>query len=104
MQKSIRSGAGSLGAPSAHEFQVKERGRAPAIPVLGADLERIAGPLQAFDFIAGTKSRAPGWMQRHGLEWVHRLGSEPGRLWKRYLVGNARFVAGVVSDRARRRR
>jgi N-acetylglucosaminyldiphosphoundecaprenol N-acetyl-beta-D-mannosaminyltransferase len=46
----------------------------------------------AFDFEAGTVAEAPVWMQENGLEWVHRLGSEPGRLWKRYLFGNARFV------------
>lgn len=46
----------------------------------------------AFDFLGGTKPRAPGWMRRAGLEWVHRLGSEPRRLWRRYLVGNTRFL------------
>ena len=56
----------------------------------------------AFDFIAGTKRRAPGWMSRLGLEWLYRLSSEPGRLWKRYLVGNTRFVMGVASDRFHR--
>lgn len=82
---------------------------APKQDVMGARLrDRDAAPLlfavgAAFDFIAGTKSRAPGWMQRSGLEWAHRLGSEPGRLWKRYLVGNARFVTGVVADRLRGR-
>ena len=50
----------------------------------------------AFDFIAGNKARAPTWMQRWGLEWLHRFGSEPRRLWKRYLVTNCLFVAGVV--------
>jgi N-acetylglucosaminyldiphosphoundecaprenol N-acetyl-beta-D-mannosaminyltransferase len=53
----------------------------------------------AFDFIAGTKRQAPPWMQRHGLEWLHRLTVEPRRLWKRYLVGNSRFIAGVIRDR-----
>jgi N-acetylglucosaminyldiphosphoundecaprenol N-acetyl-beta-D-mannosaminyltransferase len=38
----------------------------------------------AFDFAAGTKRRAPRWMQRSGLEWLHRLASEPRRLWRRY--------------------
>lgn len=82
---------------------------APKQDVMGARLRaRDAAPLlfavgAAFDFIAGTKSRAPAWMQRYGLEWAHRLGSEPGRLWKRYLVGNARFVAGVAEDRLRGR-
>jgi N-acetylglucosaminyldiphosphoundecaprenol N-acetyl-beta-D-mannosaminyltransferase len=37
------------------------------------------------DFLAGEKRRAPRWMRRSGLEWVHRLSSEPGRLAKRYL-------------------
>jgi N-acetylglucosaminyldiphosphoundecaprenol N-acetyl-beta-D-mannosaminyltransferase len=46
----------------------------------------------AFDFTAGTKKRAPAWMRSVGLEWVHRLASEPRRLWKRYLVGNAVFL------------
>ena len=52
----------------------------------------------AFDFISGTKRQAPVWMQQRGLEWLYRLGSEPRRMWKRYLIGNARFVAGVVRD------
>ena len=45
----------------------------------------------SFEFVAGTVPRAPRWMQRAGLEWLHRVGSEPKRLWKRYLAGNARF-------------
>lgn len=36
------------------------------------------------DFISGTKKRAPIWMQRSGLEWIHRLAQDPGRLWRRY--------------------
>lgn len=58
--------------------------------------ERVHGVLlgvgAAFDFAAGLKSRAPLWMQRHGLEWLHRLSQEPGRLWRRYLVTNSLFV------------
>jgi N-acetylglucosaminyldiphosphoundecaprenol N-acetyl-beta-D-mannosaminyltransferase len=53
----------------------------------------------AFDFMAGTITRAPMWMQRTGLEWLHRLGSEPRRLWRRYLIGNPQFVGGVLRDR-----
>lgn len=49
----------------------------------------------AFDFAAGTKKRAPRWMRGSGLEWVHRLASEPRRLWRRYLVGNAVFVGAA---------
>lgn len=50
----------------------------------------------AFDFVAGRVKRAPDWMQRSGLEWAFRLGSEPRRLWKRYLVGNARFIRAAL--------
>jgi len=46
----------------------------------------------AFDFHAGMKKTAPAWMQRYSLEWLFRLCSEPGRLWKRYLVTNTIFI------------
>ena len=46
----------------------------------------------AFDFIAGAKKQAPSWIREHGLEWVYRLATEPRRLWKRYLLGNSRFI------------
>jgi N-acetylglucosaminyldiphosphoundecaprenol N-acetyl-beta-D-mannosaminyltransferase len=84
-----------LGAPKQDLIgdRLRRRGAAPLLLAVGA----------AFDFVSGTKRRAPAWMSRMGLEWVHRLGSEPGRLWKRYLVGNTRFVLGVASDRLRGR-
>jgi N-acetylglucosaminyldiphosphoundecaprenol N-acetyl-beta-D-mannosaminyltransferase len=50
----------------------------------------------AFDFHAGTLARAPVWMQNRGLEWLHRLCSEPGRLWRRYLVTNSAFMVGAL--------
>jgi N-acetylglucosaminyldiphosphoundecaprenol N-acetyl-beta-D-mannosaminyltransferase len=53
----------------------------------------------AFDFLAGTKKQAPPWAQRNGLEWGYRLATEPGRLWKRYLIGNTRFVVLNVRER-----
>jgi N-acetylglucosaminyldiphosphoundecaprenol N-acetyl-beta-D-mannosaminyltransferase len=56
----------------------------------------------AFDFAAGTKAEAAPWMQNNGLEWMHRLYQEPGRLWKRYLFGNARFVRAAVGRRGNR--
>lgn len=49
-----------------------------------------------FDFYAGTKKRAPQWAQKHGLEWFHRLISEPKRVWRRYLINNPRFVFLVL--------
>lgn len=52
----------------------------------------------AFDFVAGTVPQAPRWMQVSGLEWAYRLAREPRRLWRRYLFGNAGFVAAVVKS------
>lgn len=57
----------------------------------------------AFDFIAGTKHRAPEWMQWMGLEWVHRFCSEPGRLGKRYFATNSYFLLAVLAEVLHRR-
>jgi len=46
----------------------------------------------AFDFLAGTTSQAPVWMQKNGLEWVYRFAQEPRRLGHRYLWGNSVFL------------
>ena len=46
----------------------------------------------AFAFHAGRIPQAPRWMQRACLEWLYRLCAEPRRLWRRYLVGNPRFL------------
>ena len=46
----------------------------------------------AFDFLAGAKRQAPRLLQQSGLEWLFRLAQEPRRLWRRYLVGNTRFL------------
>lgn len=46
----------------------------------------------AFDFSAGNVKEAPRWMRRAGLEWLYRLISEPRRLWRRYLLGNVKFI------------
>ncbi len=46
----------------------------------------------SFDVLAGLRARAPGFIQRAGMEWLFRLAQEPGRLWKRYLVTNAQFI------------
>lgn len=45
-----------------------------------------------FDFFAGTSTRAPEWWQHKGLEWLYRLLQEPRRMWRRYIIGNARFL------------
>ena len=53
----------------------------------------VMGVGGSFDIVAGITKRAPTWMQRAGLEWFYRLLSEPRRMWRRYLIGNARFIA-----------
>jgi N-acetylglucosaminyldiphosphoundecaprenol N-acetyl-beta-D-mannosaminyltransferase len=57
----------------------------------------------AFDTNAGMKSDAPPWMQRRGLTWLHRLGSEPRRLGPRYLKWNSLFLYYLVCDGLRGR-
>ncbi len=52
----------------------------------------VMGVGGSFDVVAGVTDRAPKWMQDHGLEWFYRFIQEPGRLWKRYIVGNTKFV------------
>ncbi|HIW60939.1 MAG TPA: WecB/TagA/CpsF family glycosyltransferase [Candidatus Stackebrandtia excrementipullorum] len=51
----------------------------------------------AVDFVAGHRRRAPIWMQRSGLEWLHRLASEPRRLARRYLVHDAPTAFGLLA-------
>ncbi len=57
----------------------------------------------AFDYGAGTLQPPPAWVQRSGLQWLYRLGQEPGRLWRRYLITNTKFLLrfgkAVVSSR-----
>lgn len=52
-----------------------------------------------FDFYAGTKRRAPKWMISLGLEWLHRLLTDPKRMWKRYLIGNILFLYNIFKER-----
>ena len=59
-------------------------------PQLDAGL--LIGVGAAFDFHTGRVAQAPRWMQRNGLEWLHRILQEPGRLGGRYLRTLPRFV------------
>ena len=52
----------------------------------------IMGVGGSFDVIAGKVKRAPLWMQKIGLEWFYRVIQEPKRMWKRYLIGNTKFI------------
>lgn len=79
-----------LGSPKQDHWIVLNR-QALQVPV-------IIGIGAAFDFHSGIKPQAPLWMQRSGSEWLFRLGCEPGRLWRRYLVGNSLFVWWLLCD------
>ena len=57
----------------------------------------------SFDHVSGRVARAPLWMQRAGLEWLHRLAREPRRMWRRYLVGNTKFILLVARQRLLKR-
>ena len=52
-----------------------------------------------FDFYAGTTKRAPEKWQKWGLEWLYRLLKEPRRMWRRYLVGNVKFLYNITKER-----
>jgi N-acetylglucosaminyldiphosphoundecaprenol N-acetyl-beta-D-mannosaminyltransferase len=61
----------------------------------------VMGVGGSFDVVAGRYRRAPGWVCSHGLEWLWRLCQEPRRLWKRYLIGNTRFLTLLARELAR---
>jgi N-acetylglucosaminyldiphosphoundecaprenol N-acetyl-beta-D-mannosaminyltransferase len=77
-----------IGVPKQEKWMAatRDRLRAPVLVGVGA----------AFDFHAGLVPQAPRWMQSMGLEWAYRLLQEPGRLWRRYLRYNPRFVFGFL--------
>lgn len=78
-----------LGCPKQDFFAARNAERIRAVQMcVGA----------AFDFHAGSKPMAPRWMQRSGLEWVFRLGCEPRRLWKRYLVTNTLYCLKIFAS------
>ena len=80
-----------LGCPKQEAWMASHRGRIPAV---------MLGVGAAFEFHAGTVPRAPTWMRSHGLEWLHRLSTQPRRLWRRYLHSNSIFVAKTAREMA----
>lgn len=89
-----------ISAPKSHHLsaRLQERwGDAPGTPhvlCLGGSA----------DMYLGLTPRAPRWMQRVGLEWLHRLAKEPRRLFRRYLIDDASFVGDVWREWRRTRR
>ena len=85
-----------LGMPKQEKWMDEVRDQLPNTVLVGVGA--------AFDFLAGTKPQAPGWMQDAGLEWLFRLGTEPRRLWRRYLWNNPAFLALWLRELRRSRR
>jgi N-acetylglucosaminyldiphosphoundecaprenol N-acetyl-beta-D-mannosaminyltransferase len=81
-----------LGCPRQEEFvwALRDLVDAPLVAV-GA----------AFDYNAGLLDEPPAWMMRAGLQWLHRLRSDPRRLWRRYVVCNPVYALGVLAQLAR---
>lgn len=73
-----------LSTPKQERWMARYVGRISAPVLIGVGA--------AFDMHAGVKKQAPRWMQRSGLEWLFRLGAEPRRLWRRYLINNPWFA------------
>lgn len=63
------------------------------------NINLIMGVGGSFDVFAGKTKRAPVWMQKAGLEWFYRFLQEPKRMWKRYLVGNTKFILLVLKEK-----
>jgi N-acetylglucosaminyldiphosphoundecaprenol N-acetyl-beta-D-mannosaminyltransferase len=80
-----------LGAPKQELWMAEHHGRLN-VPVM-------IGVGAAFDFHAGSKRRAPLWMQKSGLEWAWRLSQEPGRLWRRYLIDDLPFFWYILKQK-----
>ncbi len=80
-----------MGTPQQEEFVLKYRDsiNVPVVWCVGA----------LFDYVAGVQKKAPRWVSKSGFEWLFRLMSDPGRLWKRYLIGNTRFMFDVLKRR-----
>lgn len=79
-----------LGCPRQEVFAYENAHRL-SMPVLAVGA--------AFDYHAGLQSEPPAWMQRYGLQWLYRLGQDPKRLWRRYLILNPRYVWAVARQR-----
>ena len=77
-----------LSTPKQEKFMAQYRDKLDATLFFGVGA--------AFDFHAGRVRQAPRWMQRSGLEWLFRLGSEPRRLWRRYFRNNPLFLFRVL--------
>ncbi len=81
-----------LGCPRQEVFAYAMR------PLLAMPLLAVGA---AFDYHAGQLRVPPPWMQRYALEWLWRLGLEPSRLWRRYLLLNPAYLARLAAQKTR---
>jgi len=81
-----------VGAPKQEKWIYKYKDKLPNIKIFLAIGATI-------DFESGNKPRAPKWVTEMGLEWLHRLLSEPKRLWKRYLIGGLIFCRLILKQK-----
>ena len=79
----------SLGCPKQENWMYSMNGKINGV---------MLGVGNAFLTTAGLENRAPNWMRRASLEWLHRLIIEPRRLWKRYLLTNTLFLLLLVRE------
>ena len=80
----------ALGVPKQDRLAVLLKPRLPGVTIIG-----VGG---TFEILAPDGARAPVWMQKAGLEWLYRLGKEPGRLWRRYLLDYPSGVLFLIKD------
>jgi N-acetylglucosaminyldiphosphoundecaprenol N-acetyl-beta-D-mannosaminyltransferase len=78
-----------LGFPKQERLILKVRELFPHTWFIGSGASHV--------FVAGQFPRAPRWMQRSGLEWLHRLWQEPERLFRRYLLDDAPFALWLLA-------
>ncbi|WP_299791130.1 WecB/TagA/CpsF family glycosyltransferase [uncultured Shewanella sp.] len=92
--------------------QINESGAAVLLVAMGAPKQELwlaehkhkldvavgIGVGGLFDFYAEKVRRAPLWMRQIGMEWICRLSEEPGRMWKRYILGNPLFIYRVLKE------
>ena len=81
-----------LGAPK-QEYWMHRYARTLGVPV-------SMGVGGSFEMVGGAVRRAPAWIRNLGCEWLHRLLSEPNRMWRRYLIGNLQFVFIVLLQKS----
>jgi N-acetylglucosaminyldiphosphoundecaprenol N-acetyl-beta-D-mannosaminyltransferase len=84
-----------LGFPKQENLIEELRPLFPTVWFLGVGI--------SIDLVAGEVDRAPEWVQRSGLEWVHRLLQEPRRLFRRYLVHGLPFAVRLLAWSVARR-